>query len=266
MDKYNHISFHRHELLVVYQDLQLELEGRPINLLSHQLVILPATVERRLSYADQKVNLQANPTSKYRHLADVISLSDQFLEIVTNMALATPEIMALFDRPQRLSYSQSNWTELCHLVQQTYSEQFWEPTPIHAKSLAARMAFILLEICHNQQLTNSQRIQFNERQDLAYQVQFYLDHHFKEALTVTDIANRFDVSPSTLNRVFQDYHHTTVYQYLLACRLHFAHQAIHHGATIADSWQTAGFGDYSNFYRAFVKHFGYRPHEVYKGK
>jgi len=104
----------------------------------------------------------------------------------------------------------------------------------------------------------------SEREILAYEIKHFIVDSYRKDITLQDIADKFDISTSTVNRVFQPYFHSTIYQFILELRLGYAYTLIESGLSITESWQKAGFNDYSNFYRAFIKHYHIRPHEVPK--
>lgn len=93
------------------------------------------------------------------------------------------------------------------------------------------------------------------------QVIRYLTGHFREPLRLDDLAARFFISKSYLNRHFKAYTNATVYAYLMALRITHARRMLRAGATAAEAGRECGFSDYSTFYKAFKAQTGITPQE-----
>lgn len=93
------------------------------------------------------------------------------------------------------------------------------------------------------------------------QVIRYLTEHFREPLRLDDLAARFFISKSYLNRHFKAYTNATVYAYLMALRITHARRMLREGATAAEAGRECGFSDYSTFYKAFKAQTGITPQE-----
>lgn len=93
------------------------------------------------------------------------------------------------------------------------------------------------------------------------QVIRYLTEHFREPLRLDDLAARFFISKSYLNRHFKAYANATVYAYLMALRITHARRMLREGATAAEAGRECGFSDYSTFYKAFKAQTGITPQE-----
>lgn len=93
------------------------------------------------------------------------------------------------------------------------------------------------------------------------QVIRYLTEHFREPLRLDDLAARFFISKSYLNRHFKAYTNATAYAYLMALRITHARRMLRAGATAAEAGRECGFSDYSTFYKAFKAQTGITPQE-----
>lgn len=93
------------------------------------------------------------------------------------------------------------------------------------------------------------------------QVIRYLTEHFREPLRLDDLAARFFISKSYLNRHFKACTNATVYAYLMALRITHARRMLREGATAAEAGRECGFSDYSTFYKAFKAQTGITPQE-----
>lgn len=87
----------------------------------------------------------------------------------------------------------------------------------------------------------------------------YLNEHFTEPITLDELADRFFLSKHHLNRSFRKVTGTTVRDYLIQKRVTYVQQLLINGVPATQAATLAGFGDYTAFYRAYVKRFGHAP-------
>ena len=95
----------------------------------------------------------------------------------------------------------------------------------------------------------------------VYNVLGYINEHYNENLTLDELANRFFVSKYHLSREFQRLVGTSVHRYIVQKRLVMAKQMLSAGKPSSEVYQHCGFGDYSNFYRAFRAEYQISPKE-----
>lgn len=85
-----------------------------------------------------------------------------------------------------------------------------------------------------------------------------------QALSVDQLAEQFDYSPSHLAHSFKKQLGTSLYHYVLLRRLQIGRDAMLDGVPVKEAYQKCGFGDYAGFYRAFTKEFGMSPQQYKK--
>ena len=95
----------------------------------------------------------------------------------------------------------------------------------------------------------------------VYNILSYINEHYNENLTLDDLANRFFISKYHLSREFQRLVGTSVHRYIVQKRLVMAKQMLSAGKPSSEVYQSCGFGDYSNFYRAFRTEYQISPKE-----
>lgn len=96
--------------------------------------------------------------------------------------------------------------------------------------------------------------------DTINEIVSYLEAHLSsENLSVNVLAERFHLSKFHLNRKFKQFTGLTPYQYILKKRLITARTLLRSGVPVLDSCMSCGFGDYSNFLKAFKREFGSSP-------
>lgn len=89
----------------------------------------------------------------------------------------------------------------------------------------------------------------------------YINEHYSEDLSLDLLANKFFISKYHLAREFNRLVGTSVYRYVIQKRLVIAKQLLSEGVPSGEVYQRCGFGDYSNFYRAFKAEYQMSPKE-----
>ena len=100
-----------------------------------------------------------------------------------------------------------------------------------------------------------------EEPDLVSQVLSYIGNHYHENITLESLAAEFFVSKYHLSHEFSHRVGTSIYRYVIFRRLLQARELIAAGQTPGEVYQSCGFGDYANFYRAFKGEYGISPRE-----
>lgn len=93
-----------------------------------------------------------------------------------------------------------------------------------------------------------------------------VDYIAKNLLSLTDadaICRELGISRSYLYQLFRNDLNTTPKQYITVRKLNLARQEILLGAKVTSVYSQFGFTDYSTFFRAYKKHFGYPPTETH---
>jgi AraC-like DNA-binding protein/mannose-6-phosphate isomerase-like protein (cupin superfamily) len=98
-----------------------------------------------------------------------------------------------------------------------------------------------------------------DRVDMTRAVLF-IDHHFREPLTLSDVASRAHLSPNYFSERFRKFTGMSFQVYLQRRRLHFARSLL--TATtlgVTHACHAAGFNDLSHFGRAYRRRYGESP-------
>ncbi len=147
-----------------------------------------------------------------------------------------------------------------YLVQQLLREQDSEDfaADIYCLSLLAQ----LLVLVNRTALRAGQGPENRENTDsTVYRILTYINDHYNEELNLDFLANKFFISKYHLSREFGRVVGTSVHRYILQKRLIMARQMMAAGRPTSEVYQHCGFGDYSNFYRAFKKEYQISPRE-----
>ena len=91
------------------------------------------------------------------------------------------------------------------------------------------------------------------------QIQRYLDENYTQITSVSEIAAHFFYSREYLSRLFKQYFHTTVADYLTKRRIACSQRLITQGSTLIDAAYQSGFSNVNTFIRAFRNITGLTP-------
>lgn len=96
-------------------------------------------------------------------------------------------------------------------------------------------------------------------ENISERILLYVNYHLFDKLSVPALAERFFLSTSQFNRVFKKATGASPWEYIIKKRLTAARERIRRDEEIQYVAESCGFGDYSSFYRAYVKYFGCSP-------
>lgn len=91
------------------------------------------------------------------------------------------------------------------------------------------------------------------------QLLLYINEHLAEDLSLEHLAERSYLSQYYLSRQFKQFTGLSLYQYIMKKRLIVARNLLRGGTPVMDACFQCGFGDYSNFLKAFKREFGKTP-------
>ncbi len=98
-----------------------------------------------------------------------------------------------------------------------------------------------------------------DEDELGARVIKYLNDNIDKDITLDKLSRRFFVSKYYLCRAFKKHNGISVHGYITQKRVMYAKQLIENGETASGAAYKVGFGDYSAFYRAYIKIVGKSP-------
>lgn len=98
-----------------------------------------------------------------------------------------------------------------------------------------------------------------DERELGARVIKYLNEHIYKDVSLDKLAKKFFVSKFYLCRAFKKHNGISVHGYINQKRVMYAKQLIESGESASAAAYRVGFGDYSAFYRAYVKLIGRAP-------
>ena len=103
------------------------------------------------------------------------------------------------------------------------------------------------------------------RYEEIMKVREYINAHFRDPLTVNELAQRFFMDKNTMTRQFKRTIGMTPGEYIRRKRLECAHALIRQGYGVQYAGFSSGFTDYSAFFRAFRQYYSMSPGDVKTG-
>lgn len=92
----------------------------------------------------------------------------------------------------------------------------------------------------------------------------YINEHIDEDIKIDELSDIFFLSKFHLCREFKNQTGTTLHRYIIQKKLIHAKELILKNLPIIEVYQKAGFGDYSNFFRAFRNEYNMTPRQFYE--
>ncbi len=93
----------------------------------------------------------------------------------------------------------------------------------------------------------------------AERIVAYVNNHLSDDISVPSLAEHFYLSSSQFSRIFKQATGAAPWDYITKKRLTAAKEKIRGGYSAQAAAESCGFKDYSAFYRAYTKHFGFSP-------
>lgn len=87
----------------------------------------------------------------------------------------------------------------------------------------------------------------------------YLNIHFKENISISDIAEEFSIDKSYLSHLFKEHVGMSLWTYVIFRRIQLFNSLISKNSSIEDTCYQVGFQNYSNFFRLYKKYMNMTP-------
>ena len=131
--------------------------------------------------------------------------------------------------------------------------------------LAVCKTMELLDILKDQ-IKTAQKTQKPKRENpLINNVILYINDHFCDNISVSDIASVFSVNESYLSHLFKEFVGVSPWNYIISKRINHFNSLILKSYTIEEAFAASGFQNYSNFFRLYKKYMNITPSEFRRG-
>ena len=250
------VALHHHDFYEIYfflsGNVQYNIESRSYLLTPGDLLLIsPRELHQPVFGKDQ---------GAYERI--VVWINKVFLE---SLGMSGQELTACFDtttpgHENRLRLEGANRQlftfQLEQLIQAMEGED--EYSEVYALSYLVQSLVLINRLARQEKRTEDSR---SVSGSVVYSVLNYINEHYSEDLSLDFLANKFFLSKYHLSREFGRLIGTSVHRYLVLKRLAMAKQMMSEGMASTEVYQHCGFGDYSNFYRAFKTEYQISPKE-----
>ncbi len=252
-EKPDDVPFHRHEAYeiayLIAGNVYYHVENRSHRLKSRDLIIINS---RELHSVEQ---IGESPYER-----TVIHFSTRFLR-----GFESPRYNVLgFLRKSRLGVggyiSGRNEDTSAFRAYLDEIERFVR-NPAPESDVMIRTLFIQALVCLNGYFSNKQSNGYGEYDVKIAGILTFIENNLGENLSLSTLEARFDLSRYHLCRLFRRETGYTVHEYLTNKRIIHAVEMLNEGSTALEAADATGFNDYSNFYKAFRRVTGFKPHQ-----
>ena len=125
-------------------------------------------------------------------------------------------------------------------------------------NLPALLYHLSIKITQNTSVTGA------SRDNLVWQTIKYIDENLYKNWTLDDLAAKLYRDKAYLNRRFKKIIGTGIWDYTIRKRIIGIKQRIHSFSSVNEAFKSSGFGDYSTFFRNYVKVTGNNPSDDIK--
>ncbi|MBR5586571.1 MAG: helix-turn-helix transcriptional regulator [Clostridia bacterium] len=132
-----------------------------------------------------------------------------------------------------------------------YSDNFRDKDSAVVRAMLVEVLYIINNI--------SSYSQADETDSRLKEIIKYINTGFTNEITLDELEKRFFISKYHLCRIFNRATGLTVHKYITDKRLTYATDLMKNGDSAVQASETAGFSNYSSFYRAYVKKYGCGP-------
>ena len=211
------------------------------------ILIPPGTSHRPL--------LPENMKEPYKR--DVLWINPNFMEQIRKLA---PELLpGAKIQPELIRTAGTRWEFLCELFRAGVRES--ETRASGWELMVIGNTFTILSHLLRISLDKSAKPLEAEMPELLEQVMAYVESRYAQRITLSQVAQAFYVSESTITHTFQKKIRVSFYRYVTQRRLISAKALILQNLSMEDVAVQSGFNDYSSFYRAFKQEFGISPRQ-----
>ena len=100
-----------------------------------------------------------------------------------------------------------------------------------------------------------------ENHNVIQDILVHINNNLTERITLELLEEKFSISKYYISRIFKQQTGYTIIEYITIKRIHLAKELMLNGMYASEAALEAGFGDYSNFYRAFKHSSGMSPYD-----
>ncbi len=108
-------------------------------------------------------------------------------------------------------------------------------------------------------ISNAVTPKLREKEQLISRCLNFIEKNYTSAIRVDDIAKEMCISSPALFQYFKNELGVSIHRYITEKRMIYARKLIYQGEPPTKIYKECGYSDYSSFYRAYKKMFGFSP-------
>ncbi len=230
----------------------IKIEGRTYKIHTGDVVILnPSEIFRFL--VDDTIPHERLTVTIYESMFDAFGgVQGELFSPFYNRAKGTGNVIPS-EKVQKLGLN----LYLEQILEQAESSSQTAPLMIFCK--IAELLSAMGELSHTEQKEN--QVPLNP---IVESVLEYLNIHFKEDLSITAVAEKFNIDESYLSHLFKEHTGVSLWTYVIYRRIQTFNKLILNGGSAEENCYKVGFRNYSNFFRLYKKHMGISPSQFKK--
>lgn len=146
----------------------------------------------------------------------------------------------------------ASFTTMCENLS-SIIEQNEYASDIYERIILARMLLLANEV------TPVQEHRENNIPKLLEELTRFISENIDQKLSLSIFSQQFFLNPNYIDQYFKKYMHVSIHTYVIEKRIELAKQLLREGASVTDTCERCGFGNYSNFIRTFGQRVGMSP-------
>lgn len=251
------VSLHHHDFYECYLflsgDVTYLIEGKSYQLKPGDIILINSR-ELHQAYINSK-------ETAYERF--VLWINPAFLRLLSTEAT---DLTQCFERPGRKNVLRvdAEWQQSIRMLMNKLI--FLENFQGTGEDLLYR-AYITELMVYLSNLTFNDHVRFDvdvKKSSRIDRILEYINSHLEEDITIDALSEYSYLSKFHLSREFKKHTGTTLHRYILQKKLIAAKEFILKDVPITQVYEQCGFGDYSNFFRAFKKEYGMTPRQFYE--
>lgn len=143
----------------------------------------------------------------------------------------------------------------CFLRIERYSDEFRDASRPIVRAAIAELLFLIAD---------TREFSPDHSNEKLKRIIAYITENFRERISLSGIAEKYYMDKAHLSRSFRKTTGYTVNEYITKKRMEYVRERCREGDTITHACLTAGFPDYSTFYKTYRREHGSAPHEELK--
>ena len=248
LDTYlNHVELHHHDFYEIYYlvsgDVEYLIEGKVVHVQPGDLLLISPKELHQVSIGAEKDAYERYVLWIYKSALEKMSPEGTDLEDGLNPVQNGNTNLIRLTAKQR-----ERVRELMEMLYQENGKQIFG-SALMCHGLLMQLLVYINRLVRRHSADEEEAVDSNV---LVTEVVNFVNGHYRERLTLDDLAAQFYVSKYHLSHKFRKYMGTGVYNYILKKRLQTAKLLLAEGEHPGSVSTKCGFKDYAGFYRAFV--------------